>query len=175
MKRYFGEMTQRMKKYREDVLDNTRWVCTERAIFTTEVYKNNEAQPLPIKRALMLEKILSNMSIYIEDESLLAGNQASSNCAAPIFPEYAMDWVVNELDLFEKRDGDVFHITEDNKQILRELEPFWKGKTIKEKALASMPELSMLFYDYGIIKAEGNITSGDAHIAVMYEKVLSQG
>jgi formate C-acetyltransferase len=175
MKRYFGEMTQRMNKYREDVLDITRWVCTERAIFTTEVYKNNEAQPLPIKRALMLEKILSNMSIYIEDETLLAGNQASSNCAAPIFPEYAMDWVVNELDLFEKRDGDVFHITEDNKQILRELEPFWKGKTIKEKALASMPELSKLFYDYGIIKAEGNITSGDAHIAVMYEKVLSQG
>ncbi|PKM55298.1 MAG: formate C-acetyltransferase/glycerol dehydratase family glycyl radical enzyme [Firmicutes bacterium HGW-Firmicutes-5] len=175
MKRYFGEMTKRMKKYREDVLDITRWVCTERAIFTTEVYKNNEAQPLAIKRALMLEKILGNMSIYIEDETLLAGNQASSNCAAPIFPEYAMDWVVNELDLFEKRDGDVFHITEDNKQILRELEPYWKGKTIKEKALASMPELSRLFYDYGIIKAEGNITSGDAHIAVMYEKVLSQG
>lgn len=175
MELYFGKLTQRMTKYRDDVLNNRRWVCTERAIYTTEAYKANEQQPLPIKRALMLDNILSRMSIYIEDETLIAGNQASSNCAAPIFPEYAMDWVVNELDLFEKRDGDVFYITEDNKQILRDIEPFWKGKTIKEKALASMPELSKLYYDYGIIKAEGNITSGDAHIAVMYKKILDFG
>ncbi len=175
MKKYFGELTSRMNNYREDVLNVKRWICTERAIYTTEAYEANEHQPLPIKRALMLDNILSKMSIYIEDESLLAGNQATSNCAAPIFPEYAMDWVVDELDQFEKRDGDVFHITEENKQILKELAPFWKGKTIKEKALVSMPELSKVYYDYGIIKAEGNITSGDAHIAVKYENILQQG
>lgn len=33
----------------------------------------------------MLEKVLDNMSIYIEDKSLLAGNQATKNRNAPIF------------------------------------------------------------------------------------------
>ena len=38
-----------------------------------------------------------------------------------------------------------------------------------------MPESSRIFYDLGIIKAEGNITSGDAHLAVEYEKVMRLG
>ena len=38
-----------------------------------------------------------------------------------------------------------------------------------------MPAESRVFYDLGIIKAEGNITSGDAHIAVNYETVLKLG
>lgn len=175
MQKYFGELTPRMYKYREGVLNIKRWVDVERAIFTTESYAEHEAKPLAIKRALMLDNILSNMTIYIEPESILAGNQATANCAAPIFPEYAMDWVIDELDKFEKRDGDVFHITEENKRILRDLEPFWKCKTVKEKALAALPELSKTYYDLGIIKAEGNITSGDAHIAVQYEKILKYG
>ncbi len=175
MSRYFGELTPRMNKYREDVLNIKRWICVDRAVLTTEAYKENEAKPLAIKRAMMLDKILSEMSIYIEDESILAGNQATSNCAAPIFPEYAMDWVIEELDKFEKRDGDVFHITEENKKILRDIAPYWEGKTIKEVALAAMPKLSRTYYDLGIIKAEGNITAGDAHIAVKYDNVLKHG
>lgn len=172
---YFGNLTERMNKYREDVLATKRMVCVERAIYTTQAYEKYAAMPLAIKRAKMLKNILSNMSIYIEDESLLAGNQASSNCAAPIFPEYAMDWVIDELDKFEKRDGDVFYITEENKQILRDISLFWKGKTVKEIALAAMPEESRLFYDLGIIKAEGNITAGDAHLSVNYERLIKEG
>lgn len=42
---------------------------------------------------------------------------------------------------------------------------YWQHNTTKEKGLAAIPEASRLFYDLGIIKAEGNITSGDAHIA----------
>lgn len=175
MSNYFGKLTKRMNKYREDVLNAKRWVSTERAVLTTESYKEHAAKPLPIKRALMLDNILSNMSIYIEPESIIAGNQATSNCAAPIFPEYAMDWVIDELDEFDKRDGDVFYITEENKEILREIAPFWEGRTIKEIALAALPEESKTFYDLGIIKAEGNITSGDAHLAVNYERIINYG
>lgn len=175
MSNYFGKLTERMEKYRDDVLETKRMVCVERAIYTTEAYNEFAAQPLAIKRAKMLDNILEKMSIYIEDESLLAGNQASSNCAAPIFPEYAMDWVIDELDKFSKRDGDVFYITEENKQILRDIAPFWKGKTVKEVALAAMPEESRVFYDLGIIKAEGNITAGDAHLAVNYSRIIREG
>jgi len=175
MNSYFGALTPRMEKYRSDVLASTRWVCTERARYTTEAYRQHEDKPLPLKRAYMLKNILEHMSIYIEEESMLAGNQASSNCAAPIFPEYAMDWVIDELDQFAARDGDVFHITEENKQVLRDMAPFWEGRTIKAKGLAAMPEKSRLFYNLGIIKAEGNITSGDAHLAVNYGRLLREG
>ncbi len=69
----------------------------------------------------MIKEILENMTLYIEEESLIAGNQASSNKDAPIFPEYTLEFVLNELDLFEKRDGDVFYTTEETKEQLRSL------------------------------------------------------
>lgn len=50
----------------------------------------------------MLKNILEKMPIYIEEDTLIVGNQASSNRDAPIFPEYTMEFVMNELDLFEK-------------------------------------------------------------------------
>ena len=174
-KNYFGKLTKRMNDFRENVLESKPYVDAERAIYATESYKKNQDKPVALKRAYMLKNILENMTIYIEDETLIVGNQAKANGSAPIFPEYAMDWVVNELDEFEKRDGDVFYITEETKEQLREIEPFWEHNTTKEKGLAAIPEKSRIFYDLGIIKAEGNITSGDAHIAVEYEKVIKEG
>jgi len=172
---HFGELTKRMHNFREELLTAKPMVCVERAKLTTESYKEHADKPMVLRRALCLENILKNMSIFIEPETLIAGNQASSNRSAPIFPEYAMDWVIDELDEFEKRDGDIFYITEESKEDLRGIAPFWEHKTLKDRGLAGMPAQSRVFYDLGIIKAEGNITSGDAHIAVNYETVLKLG
>ncbi|WP_035301882.1 glycyl radical protein [Clostridium sp. DL-VIII] len=172
---HFGELTIRMHNFREELLNAKPMVCVERAKFTTESYKEHGDKPMVLRRALCLENILKNMTIFIEDDTVIAGNQASSNRSAPIFPEYAMDWVIDELDEFEKRDGDIFYITEDAKKVLKVIAPFWQHKTLKDRGLAGMPAESRIFYDLGIIKAEGNITSGDAHIAVNYDKVLKLG
>lgn len=172
---YFGEMTTRMKDFRKDLINAKPMVCVERAKLVTESYKLHADKPMVLRRALMLENVLKNMSIYIEPQTLIAGNQASSNRSAPIFPEYAMDWVIDELDEFNKRDGDRFYITEENKQELRNIAPYWEHNTLKDRGIAAMPPESKVFYDLGIIKAEGNITSGDAHLAVNYERILKYG
>lgn len=172
---HFGKLSKRMDEFREDLLEAKPYVCAERAVYTTQSYKEHADQPVILKRAYMLQNILEHMTIFIEPQTLIAGNQASANRSAPIFPEYAMDWVIDELDKFEKRDGDVFYITEDTKETLRELAPYWEHNTTKDKGLAAMPASSKIFYDLGIIKAEGNITSGDAHLAVQYEKIMKCG
>ncbi len=172
---YFGELTSRISDFREELLNAKPMVCAERARFTTESYKLHSDKPMVLRRALMLENVLKNMSIYIEPQTIIAGNQACSNRSAPIFPEYAMDWVIAELNEFDKRDGDRFYITPENKQVLKDIAPYWEHNTLKDRGLAAMPAKSKLFYDLGIIKAEGNITSGDAHVAVNYEQVLNYG
>ena len=175
MSMYFGKLTERMEHFREEVLTASPCVCAQRALLTTESYKAHQDMPVVLKRAYMMKNILENMTIYIEDDTLLAGNQASKNRAAPIFPEYAMDWVIKELDEFEKRPGDVFSISEKTKEELRSIAAFWEHNTTKERGLAAIPPASKVFYDLGIIKAEGNITSGDAHIAVNYKRLLQKG
>lgn len=175
MSNYFGKLSERMHEYREAMLSAKPRVCVERAVITTRVYKENGDKPLALKRAIMLKSILEEMSIYIEPQTLLAGNQASSNRSAPIFPEYAMSWVIAELDEFEKRDGDVFYISEGSKQALREMAPYWEHNTLLDRGLAAFPPSSKRYYDLGIIKSEGNITSGDAHCAVDYGSLLRLG
>lgn len=172
---YFGELTPRMHDFREELLNAKPQVCVERAVLTTQTYKENQDQPLAIKRALMLKNVLDGMTVFIEPQTMLAGNQSSSNRSAPIFPEYAMKWVIDELDQFEHRDGDVFYITEENKQKLREIAPFWEKNTLLDRGLAAFPPHSKLYYDLGIIKSEGNITSGDAHCAVDYGRMMQVG
>jgi len=171
----FGILTPRMAAYREKMLSIQPRVCAERAVLATESEKEHRAEPLPVRRARLLERVLERMTIYIEPETLLAGNQASSNRAAPVFPEYAIDWLIDELDEFERRDGDRFQIDEADKARLREIAPFWEKNTLKDAGLAMMPERARLLYDIGVIKAEGNITSGDAHIAANYPLLLRVG
>lgn len=171
----FGSLTSRMNDFREQVLEEKPYVDAERALLATEAYKENKNQPAVMKRALMLKNILEKMSIYIEDETLIVGNQASSNKDAPIFPEYTMEFVMNELDLFEKRDGDVFYITEKTKEDLRSIAPFWENNNLRAKGGALLPEEVSVFMETGFFGMEGKLNSGDAHLAADYETLLKTG
>lgn len=172
---HFGTLTERMKEFREEVLDEKPYIDAQRAILATLAYKENLNQPRVMVRAKMLEKVLDHMSIYIEDKSLLAGNQATKNRNAPIFPEYTMEFVMNELDQFEKRDGDVFYITEKTKEQLREIAPFWQNNNLRARGEALLPEEVRVFMETGVFGMEGKLNAEDAHLAVNYERILKDG
>lgn len=172
---HFGDLTPRMNHFREAVLDKKPYIDAQRALLATEAYQKYQNQPAVMKRALMLKNILEKMSIYIEDETLIVGNQASSNKDAPIFPEYTMKFVMEELDTFEKRDGDVFYITEETKEALRSIAPFWENNNLRAKGEALLPEEVSVFMETGFFGMEGKLNSGDAHLAVEYQKVLEIG
>ena len=172
---HFGDLTPRMEKFREDVLDEKPYIDAQRAILCTESYKENMNQPAVMKRALMLKNILEKMDIYIEDETLIVGNQASSNRDAPIFPEYTMKFVIDELDLFEKRDGDVFYIMEETKEQLREIAPFWENNNLRAKGETLLPDEVSVFMETGFFGMEGKLNSGDAHLAADYKQLLETG
>lgn len=171
----FGALTERMQAFREEVLDEKPYIDAERAMLVTETYKSHQNQPNVMKRALMLANVLENMTIYIEDKTLLAGNQATKNCNAPIFPEYTMKFVMDELDKFEKRDGDVFYITEETKEQLRTIAPFWENNNLRAKGEALLPDEVSVFMETGVFGMEGKLNAGDAHLAVNYGKMLAEG
>ncbi|GCF95185.1 putative pyruvate formate-lyase 2 [Enterococcus florum] len=172
---YFGSLSPRMNAFREAVLTKKPYICAERALLATETYRQYQNQPSVMKRALMLKNILEKMSIYIEEETLIVGNQAASNRDAPIFPEYTLEFVINELDLFEKRDGDVFYITEETKEELRSIAPFWENNNLRAKAGVLLPDEVQVFMETGFFGMEGKMNSGDAHLAVNYQQMLQIG
>ncbi|MBN2657128.1 MAG: glycyl radical protein [Spirochaetales bacterium] len=168
-------MTERINRYRERILSSTPSICMERARFYTDAYRLRDDQPVIIKRAYGLKKTLENMTIRIEPEDLLAGNHSSAIYAAPIFPEYAVEWIIKEIDEFEKRPGDAFYPDRKTKDELLHICRFWENRTTLDKGREQMTGLLREIHDSSIIRAEGNLTSGDAHIAAHYRKILDKG
>jgi pyruvate formate-lyase/glycerol dehydratase family glycyl radical enzyme len=165
----------RIQRMQQKMNNRVPTVCHERAEIITRVFKETEGEAIVVRRAKALAEILKNMSIYIEEDSLILGNQASKNFAAAIFPEYSFDWVIDELDEFEHRSGDFFNITEETKAKLRVLESYWQGKTHKEEVLRNLPDENRQAEKQGVLHRGGISMSGDGHIIPNYEFVLEKG
>jgi formate C-acetyltransferase len=168
--------THRIARLREELLDTTPRVCVERARLVTQAYRANESDPPVLRRAKALAHVLDHMTIYIRDGELLVGNQASQPRAAPIFPEYSVDWISKEIDEFPKRPADRFLVDSNVKrELLEDILPYWHGKTLYDRVMATLPEEVRLAQDIGAISGRGNITSGDGHIIVNIPGVLQKG
>jgi len=171
----FTPREERISKIKEELVSIAPSVCVDRARLITESYMENEADPVVLKRAKCLAKILNKMPIYIENGQLLAGNQASKPRSAPIFPEYSVSWLSDELDLLRSRSGDRFMVTEEDRKELRKIFKYWNGKTLQDRASAIQPFEVLEATKVGVIEWEGNVTAGEGHITVDYPKIVKVG
>jgi len=57
----FGKLNPRTAKMRKRLLATQPTVCTERAILTTESYREHEQEQVVLRRAYMLDKVLREM------------------------------------------------------------------------------------------------------------------
>ncbi|HQQ40987.1 MAG TPA: pyruvate formate lyase family protein, partial [Clostridia bacterium] len=73
---YFGSLNERAARIRARLLETQPSVCTERAVLTTQAYRAHEQDQVVLRRAYMLDQVLRNMTVYIDPDALLAGNQA---------------------------------------------------------------------------------------------------
>jgi formate C-acetyltransferase len=167
--------TPRVEKVKERFLTITPEICVERAQLITESYKETEDLPVPIRRAKALAKILDGMTIFIQDDELVVGNQCTKPRGAPVYPEFSCKWLEAELDRLEKRTGDVFLISEEKKDVLRGLFPYWEGKTTNELATALMPQEAKDAQAAGVFTVGNYYFNGVGHISVDYAKVLAKG
>jgi pyruvate formate-lyase/glycerol dehydratase family glycyl radical enzyme len=168
--------TARVRCLREQLLQTTPSLCAERGLLITEAYQKYQADPPVLRRARALAHILANMSIYIAPAEIIVGNQASAPRAAPLFPEYLVDFLADEIDEFPNRRADVFTVSPEVKtHILNDIVPAWRGKTLNDRVMAVMPQEVAEAQKVGVISGRGNITSGDGHIMLNIEKVIEVG
>jgi formate C-acetyltransferase len=168
-------MNERMGRLRERFLNSQRKVDIERAITITEVYQENEEKPQVIKRALALKAILSRMRIDLRDDELIVGNQTKDRRGVPLFPEYAVDWILEQMDTFPARKGDQFHITEEQKLALGEVLPYWKGRCLRDKIKGSLSPFVKEMLGHGVFTNENYTMSAPGHVVPDYETVLQRG
>ena len=107
---------------------------SDRAVLLTEAYKKSEGKPIITRRAEAFAHIMENLPITIRPDELIVGSNTLRPRSCQVFPEYSFAWLEDELDTVETRSADPFYISEENKQILREVYKYWGGKTPSELA-----------------------------------------
>ncbi len=125
--------TQRLKRM---ILDAPYEICIERARYFTEGWRMNHDKPPAIRAALAFRHTLENMTVYILDDEAIVGNRSGKLVAAVIPIERGEINVVleMELDRLARRSYRPFHISaEDKRELLEEILPYWKGKTIRDR------------------------------------------
>ncbi len=166
---------ERIERFQNKMNHRQATVCAERAELLTKSYQATENEPIILRKAKALKSILESMTIYLDEDSLIIGNHASSNFAAPIFPEYSFNWLIEELDDLSERTGDRFDVDEDVKARLRKLQPYWQHKTHQDQVRSNMSELNKLAATQNVLHRGGISMSGDGHIVPNHEFVMRHG
>jgi formate C-acetyltransferase len=164
-----------VKKLAEKIQETERQVDIQRARIATRVHRAAEGEPPVIRRAKILSAVLAEMDIRIEEGELIVGNQARQPKAAPLFPEYAQDWVLSQMDTFATRPGDKFRVREEDKALLRQILPYWNGRSLRDSWKARLPEEVRAAALNGVIANENYSMSGPGHLVPDYEKLLRLG
>lgn len=147
----------------------------ERAVLVTESFRKTENMPTVLRKAKALEHVLYNLPIVIRDNELVVGNLTKAPFSTQVFPEYSYKWILDEFDTIALRKGDVFEISEEAKAKLREVLPYWDGKTVNDLATQYMYPETITAMGHNVFTVGNYYFNGVGHIGVDYEKVLKIG
>ncbi|MDR2609971.1 MAG: pyruvate formate lyase family protein, partial [Clostridiales Family XIII bacterium] len=161
-------------------LKDTDSGCDEtRARIVTGGFEKYAAYAQNIKWALTLRDVLSDYPIRIWPDELLVGELAAPPNCAPVYPEFSIDWLIEEFDErpMEDRKNDRYVISGETKNALRALAPKWKGRTVSEAGLSNYTEKERQgsHLGKGVLLESLFLYAGVGHICVDYAKLLRVG
>lgn len=145
-------LTERIKKLRDQSLNAEETISVERAVLVTDFYKSESSKGLsfPMLRARAFEYILRHKHICINDGELIVGERGPAPKATPTYPEICLH-TVRDLEILNSRPKVSFRVSEEVKKIYSEqIIPFWTGKSNRERIMELMTPEWHAAYEAGI-------------------------
>ncbi len=127
-------LSPRIQRLRQQNSDTPTTLSIERALIETEFYKENYGtMPTPVLRARNFYEICKKKTIYIGSDELIVGERGPVPKAVPTFPELTCH-SVDDLHVLNERELQRYTISqEDIDTYEREVIPYWRGKTQRER------------------------------------------
>ncbi len=129
-----GGMNGRIRRLRQQSMDTPTTLSIERALIETEFYKQHYGtMSTPVLRARNFYEICKRKTIYIGPDELIVGERGPRPKAVPTFPELTCH-SVEDLHTLDTRELQSYHISQqDIDTYEREVIPYWRGKTQRER------------------------------------------
>ena len=171
----FTEPTDRVKRLKKAIVEARPMVETYRARLVTETYKATEGMTPILRRARVDENLFNNLPIVIRDDELIVGSPCVHPRSSDVGIEYSYADLATELETMQTRTCDQFDISEEDKEVVRHFDDYWKGKTMSDYAWSLMSPECQSCQEHGVFNVGNYMYAGVGHVCVYYEKVLKIG
>ncbi len=145
-------INERIKKLRDESVDKTVELSSERAELITDFYKNNDLEdhPISIQRALAFKHLMENVSLPVEEGQLIVGIRGTGIKEVPTYPEVCCH-KPDDLEVLDSREKNPYKVDDEVKEKYEdEILPFWEGETIREKIFDQMTDAWKDAYEAGV-------------------------
>ena len=171
----FTEPTDRVKRLKKMIVEARPMVETYRAQLVTQTYKETEGMTAIMRRAKVDENLFNNLPIVIRDEELIVGSPCVHPRSSDVGIEYSYADLANELETMQTRTCDQFDISEEDKEVVRHFDDYWKGHTMSDYAWSLMSPECQACQTHAVFNAGNYMYAGVGHVCCYYEKVLKIG
>ncbi|MCX6335037.1 MAG: glycyl radical protein [Bacteroidia bacterium] len=145
-------LSPRVKKLREQSLNAVEKLSPERALLMTQFYKSDEASGLsaPVLRARASENLLKNKKLFVGEGEHLVGQRGPAPKETSTYPEISLH-SMKDLEILDTREKVSFKVDKEVKDIYaKEIIPFWKGKSNRDRIMSLMTLEWLNAYNAGL-------------------------
>ena len=142
--------SERVKRLRDASFDQHPCISIERALLETEFYRENEGKlPMPVLRGVNFKHLCENKTIYIGKDELIVGERGPFPKAVSTFPELTCH-SRHDFEVLTTRAQQNYTVSSADMDIYeKEVEPYWRGRCMRDKLFERMPEAWNLLYEAG--------------------------
>lgn len=142
--------SERVKRLRDASFDQHPCISIERALLETEFYRENEGKlPMPVLRGANFKHLCENKTIYIGKDELIVGERGPFPKAVSTFPELTCH-SRHDFEVLTTRAQQNYTVSSADMDIYeKEVEPYWRGRCMRDKLFERMPEAWNLLYEAG--------------------------
>lgn len=144
-------MNERIARLRKRSFEAEPSISIERALLTTEFHRANAGMhSAPVLRAMAFRHLCERKTIYIGDDELIVGERGPEPKAVSTYPELTCH-SREDLETLNSRPMTRYHIERaDIDRYAAEVEPYWRGRSVRDRAFADMPKQWSALYEAGV-------------------------
>ena len=142
--------SERVKRLRDASFDQHPSISIERALLETEFYREHEGKlPMPVLRGANFKHLCENKTIYIGKDELIVGERGPFPKAVSTFPELTCH-TRHDFEVLTTRAQQNYTVASADMDIYeKEVEPYWRGRCMRDKLFERMPEAWNKLYEAG--------------------------
>ncbi len=144
-------MNERTRRLRQETLDAIPTLSGERAALMTEFYRDNLGRwSAPVLRARAFHHLCERKTIWIGDGELIVGERGPRPKAVPTYPELTCH-SLEDLAILDSRPKTPYRAPAECVELYeRTVIPFWRGRSLRDRMFAMLPDEWRAAYDAGV-------------------------